>query len=85
MRPLRYTSEFVTHPLHQEVFFMLNTARITIDGDGKATIPQMWEEKKEIKESADCTLGLRGILADSDIMSVDNFLKRKHGHKELDL
>ena len=28
-------------------------------------------------EKSDCTVGLRGILADYDEMSVDNFLHRK--------
>jgi len=38
-----------------------------------------------VKENADCTLGLRGILADYDVMSVDRFLERKHTDKGLDL
>ena len=38
-----------------------------------------------IKENADCTIGLRGILADCDDMSVAKFLERKHADKELDL
>ena len=38
-----------------------------------------------IKESTDCTVGLRGILADYPEMSVDNFLKRKRADAELDL
>ena len=32
----------------------------------------------------DCTIRLRGILADEPMMSVDNFLERKHADKELD-
>jgi len=36
-------------------------------------------------ESADCTIGLRGILAGYDDMSVDKFLARKHTDRELDL
>ena len=38
-----------------------------------------------IRENADCTIGLRGILADYDDMSVDKFLERKRANKELDL
>ena len=38
-----------------------------------------------LNEKTDCTAGLRGILADCDEMSVENFLKRKHANKELDL
>ena len=38
-----------------------------------------------VKESVDCTIGLRGILADCDDMSVDKFLERMRADKELDL
>jgi hypothetical protein len=37
-----------------------------------------------VKENADCTVGLRGILAEYDEMSVDKFLERKHADKELE-
>ena len=38
-----------------------------------------------VEEKVDCTIGLRGILADYPEMSVDKFLERKHIDKELDL
>ena len=38
-----------------------------------------------VKETTDCTVGLRGILADYPEMSVDSFLKRKRADAELDL
>ena len=38
-----------------------------------------------VKENADCTIGLRGILAGDDVMSVDKFLERIRADKELDL
>ena len=38
-----------------------------------------------VKENIDCTIGLRGILADYDDMSVDKFLERMRADKELDL
>lgn len=38
-----------------------------------------------VNEKSDCTVGLRGILADYDEMSVDKFLERMRGDKELDL
>ena len=38
-----------------------------------------------VKETTDCTIGLRGILADYDDMSVDKFLERMRADKELDL
>ena len=38
-----------------------------------------------VNENTDCTIGLRGILADYDDMSVDKFLERKRADKELDL
>ena len=37
-----------------------------------------------VKET-DCTIGLRGILAGCDDMSVDKFLERMLADKELDL
>jgi len=38
-----------------------------------------------IKDNFDCTIGLRGLFAAYPEMSVDNFLKRKHEDKVLDL
>ena len=38
-----------------------------------------------VKENIDCTIGLRGILAGYEDMSVDKFLERKRADKELDL
>ena len=38
-----------------------------------------------VKANADCTIGLRGILAGYDDMSVNKFLERKRADKELDL
>ena len=38
-----------------------------------------------VKEITDCTVGLRGILADHDDMSVEKFLERMRADKELDL
>ena len=38
-----------------------------------------------IEEGVDCTIGLRGILTGCDEMSVDNFLKRSHADRKLDL
>ena len=38
-----------------------------------------------VYENTDCTVGLRGLLADCDDMSVDSFLRRKLADKELDL
>ena len=37
-----------------------------------------------VQENTDCTIGLRGILAGFDDMSVDRFLERKRADKELD-
>jgi hypothetical protein len=37
-----------------------------------------------VKENTDCTVGLRGILAGYDEMSVDRFLERKRTDKELE-
>ena len=38
-----------------------------------------------IEENVDCTIGLRGILADFEEMSVEKFLERSRIDKELDL
>ena len=38
-----------------------------------------------VDDKSDCTVGLRGILADYPEMSVDNFLARMREDKELDL
>ena len=38
-----------------------------------------------VKESVDCTIGLRGILADCPEMSVDKFLARKRAEKDSEL
>ena len=38
-----------------------------------------------VNEIEDCTIGLRGILADYDEMSVDKFLERCRADKELEL
>ncbi|MCL2203842.1 MAG: hypothetical protein FWB88_07875 [Defluviitaleaceae bacterium] len=38
-----------------------------------------------VKEEIDCTIGLRGMLADYPEMSVDNFLARMRADAELDL
>ena len=38
-----------------------------------------------VDDKSDCTVGLRGILADFPEMSVDNFLARMREDKELDL
>jgi len=38
-----------------------------------------------INDEQDCTIGLRGILAGFDDMSVDKFLERMRTDKELDL
>jgi len=38
-----------------------------------------------VEEDIDCTIGLRGLLADCPEMSVDKFLARKRAEKELEL
>ena len=38
-----------------------------------------------VKESADCTIGLRGMFAGDADMTVDKFLERKRVDKELEL
>ena len=38
-----------------------------------------------VRENTDCTIGLRGILADYDDMSVEKFMERKRADRKLDL
>jgi len=38
-----------------------------------------------VVENTDCTVGLRGILADCPEMSLEKFIERKHADKEFDL
>ena len=37
-----------------------------------------------VKETTDCTIGLRGMFAAYPEMSVDKFLERKHADKKLE-
>jgi len=68
-----------TSTLPEPLFRLIPTEKVRVkESDGMIQL-------LPIKESADCTIGLRGILADYDEMSVDKFLERKRADKELDL
>ena len=68
-----------TKTLPEPLFRMIRTEKVRVkETDG---IIQLMP----VKENEDCTIGLRGILADYDEMSVDKFLERCRADKELDL
>ncbi|MCL1790814.1 MAG: hypothetical protein FWG40_05565 [Peptococcaceae bacterium] len=67
-----------TKSLPELLFRLIQTERVRImETDG---IIQLMP----VKESADCTIGLRGLFADYPEMSVEKFLERKHTDKELE-
>jgi hypothetical protein len=66
--PINTIQEFLINALHSE--------RLIVRQTNKTITIEPAEE--------DCTVYLRGILADYPMMSVDNFLERKHVDKELD-
>ena len=64
--------------LPEPIFGMIRTEKVrVIETDG---IIQLMP----VRENEDCTLGLRGILAEYDNMSVDKFLERCRADKELE-
>ncbi|MCL2322792.1 MAG: hypothetical protein FWC47_11900 [Oscillospiraceae bacterium] len=68
-----------TKALPEFLFKLISTEKVRVkeeDGIIKLT---------PIGENIDCTTGLRGMFADFPEMSVENFLKRKHADKALDL
>ena len=68
-----------TTALPEVLFSLIKTKKVRVrENDGVIQI-------LPVKDISDCTVGLRGILADFDEMSVDNFLHRKQTDKELDL
>jgi hypothetical protein len=67
-----------TKSLPEILFRLISTERVRLrETDGIIQIIP-------VKETSDCTKGLRGMFADYPEMSVDNFLERKHYDKELD-
>ena len=68
-----------TKTLPEPLFRMIRTEKVRVkETDGIIQLTP-------VKENEDCTIGLRGILADYDEMSVDKFLERCRADKELDL
>ena len=68
-----------TTALHEILLKLINTDKVRVkESDG---IIQLMP----VKENIDFTIGLRGILAGYDEMSVDKFLERKRADAELDL
>ena len=68
-----------TTALPEILLKLINTEKVRVkESDG---IIQLMP----VKENIDFTIGLRGILASYDEMSVDKFLERKRADAELDL
>jgi hypothetical protein len=68
-----------TKLLPETLFRIIQTRKVRMrESNGRIEI-------MPIEEPADCTVGLRGILAGCDDMSVSKFLERSHADKELDL
>jgi len=68
-----------TRTLPKSLFRMIHTEKVRVkEADG---IIQLMP----VKENDDCTIGLRGILANYDEMSVDKFLERRRADKELEV
>ena len=68
-----------TTALPEILLQLINTEKVRVkESDG---IIQLMP----VKENIDITIGLRGILAGYDEMSVDKFLERKRADAELDL
>ena len=68
-----------TKSLPETLFRIIQTRKVRMrEGEGVIHIIP-------IDETVDCTIGLRGILAGCDDMSVDKFLERSRADKELDL
>ena len=68
-----------TKALPEFLLTLISTEKVSVKeiGDTIQLIP--------VRENADCTVGLRGILSGYDDMSVDRFLERKRADKVLDL
>jgi len=68
-----------TKALSEVLFKLIKTKKVRVK-ESNGIIQLM-----PVKDSEDCTIGLRGILAGYDDMSVDKFLERKRADKGLDL
>ena len=68
-----------TASLPEILFKLITTEKVRVKESGGVI------QLVPVKENTDCTIGLRGILAGYDEMSVDNFMRRKRADAELDL
>ena len=75
-----------TTALPEILFDLIKTENVRIkQDDGVILLWPIIDKKISEEPKSDCTIGLRGILADCEEMSVDNFLSRQHADMELDL
>ena len=68
-----------TSSLPEILFKLITTEKVHVKESGGVI------QLVPVKENTDCTIGLRGILAGYDEMSVDNFMRRKRTDAELEL
>ena len=68
-----------TTALPEILFKLIKTEKVRVKESGGII------QLVPVRENVDCTVGLRGILADYDEMSVSNFMRRKRADSELDL
>jgi len=68
-----------TNTLPEFLFKMIPTEKVRVkEIDGMIQL-------MPVKDNVDCTIGLRGILANYPEMSIDKFLERMRTDKELDI
>jgi len=68
-----------TTALPEILFKLIKTEKVRVKESGGVI------QLMPVKETVDCTVGLRGMFAGDPNMTVAKFLERKHADKELDL
>jgi hypothetical protein len=75
--------------LPEPLFRLIQTEKVKVrEANGEIRLTPIMESATGnplLGLAADCTIGLRGILADCPEMSVDKFLERKRADKKLEL
>jgi hypothetical protein len=78
-----------TNTLPESLFSLIPTEKVRVrEADGEIRLTPITESEYGCPHrisAADCTIGLRGVLADYPEMSVDKFLERKRADKEFEL
>ena len=69
----------MTNALPEILFKLIKTERVRVKESGGVI------QLMPVKETTDCTIGLRGMFAGDPNMTIDKFLERMHADAELDL